>query len=119
MFLSLDMTYAPSPSTVTHVFTLRRALSCSSASDASNLANWVNSMSSNSAQFTYNGKAFLSTFAGESCTFGAGSVEQGWQNFKNQLNNVFFVPSFFIDPSTFSSYSSVIDGMFSVSPAVS
>ena len=67
----------------------------------------------------YNGRVFASTFAGESCTFGQGSAIAGWKSqFIQQLtgaNAVYFVPSFFIDPSAFNTYNGVIDGMFNVS----
>lgn len=60
-----------------------------------------------------------SSFSGETCTFGQGSVTSGWSTqFVQQLTGssaVHFVPSFFVDPSQFNTYSGVIDGMFNVS----
>ena len=90
-------------------------LPCINASDAANLTNWVSNYTSSSAQFTYNGQALVSTFAGESCTFGAGSVAEGWQSeFTSKLSNVLFVPSFMVDPSTFNTYSQAAHGQFNV-----
>lgn len=59
-------------------------------------------------------QVYLSTFAGETCTFGQGSVVAGWKNAViSQLTgsqSVYFVPFFSVDPATFSSYSGVING---------
>ncbi|KAG2344532.1 hypothetical protein BDR05DRAFT_1059061 [Suillus weaverae] len=56
------------------------------------------------------------TFSGETCTFGQGSVASGWSTqFVQQVtgsSTVHFVPSFFVDPSQFNTYSGVIDGVF-------
>ncbi|WVQ62263.1 uncharacterized protein L199_000402 [Kwoniella botswanensis] len=85
LFLSLDMT----------------VLSCSSSSDASNLVNLVKKFSGLSAQAEHDGKVLVSTFAGSDCGI-------SWQNdFVSALEDagvsIFFVPSIFSDPSTFSS----------------
>ncbi|KAJ9123152.1 hypothetical protein QFC22_001345 [Naganishia vaughanmartiniae] len=92
MFLSLDMT----------------SLSCSSYTDGIVLANLVKAHASSSAQAMWNGKVLVSTFSGENCYFGQGSVNDGWNNaFIAILEaagiDIFFVPSVFSDPSTFSS----------------
>lgn len=68
-----------------------------------------------------NGAVFASTFSGETCTFGQDSVPDGWRSQFTQhsdltgQNAVYFVPSFFIDPSTFNQYDGVMDGDFNVS----
>ena len=90
LFLSLDMT----------------SLTCNSWSDAQSLVSLVKTYAGNSAQATFNGKTLVSTFSGESCTFGTGSTN-GWQtSFVNALNSqgvqIFFMPSLFSDISTFS-----------------
>ncbi|GBE78542.1 Glucan endo-1,3-alpha-glucosidase agn1 [Sparassis crispa] len=96
LFVSLDMTSLP----------------CSSASNIASVQSYIKSYASHPNQFLYNGKVFLSTFSGESCKFGASSVNQGWINaVKTNVPSVYFVPSFFVAPNTFSTYS-VIDGMF-------
>jgi len=71
-------------------------------------------------QLKYNGRSFVSTFAGESCKFGQSSAAQGWASQFTRhpdltgQNAVCFVPSFFIDPGTFSKYNNVMDGSFNV-----
>ncbi|WWC66431.1 uncharacterized protein I206_100333 [Kwoniella pini CBS 10737] len=85
LFLSLDMT----------------VLACSSSSDASNLVNLVKNFAGQSAQATHEGKVLVSTFAGSDCAI-------SWKNdFVTALSNagvsIFFVPSIFSNPSTFSS----------------
>ncbi|KAI5123869.1 hypothetical protein M0805_005686 [Coniferiporia weirii] len=100
LFISFDMTVLP----------------CTTPADAATLRNYITTYANSSAQFKYDGKIFASTFSGEKCTFGQGSVAQGWTSqFTSQLtgaNSVFFVPSFFVDPSTFGSYASAMDGQF-------
>ncbi|RSH78984.1 uncharacterized protein EHS24_001910 [Apiotrichum porosum] len=99
MFLSFDMT----------------SMSCSSASDATTLVNLVKAYASSSAQATVNGAVLVSTFSGESCTFGTGSLN-GWQTaFIDVLSaggiTVEFVPAVFSSTSSFSSYT-WMDGEF-------
>lgn len=100
LFMSFDMSSLP----------------CSTAADAATLRNYITTYATHPNQFLYNGRVFASTFSGESCTFGQGSAVSGWSSqFIQQLsgsNAVYFVPSFFVDTSTFSTYSGVIDGMF-------
>jgi glucan endo-1,3-alpha-glucosidase len=69
-------------------------------------------------QLRYQSRAFVSTFSGEKCTFGEGTVPDGW---KNQFSRhpdlqglIYFVPSFFIDPAKFSDFKDIIDGEFNV-----
>ncbi|KDR75488.1 hypothetical protein GALMADRAFT_247930 [Galerina marginata CBS 339.88] len=60
------------------------------------------------------GGVVISTFSGENCTFGKGSMESGWAHLKFELNKIFpiyFVPSFFIDPACYPSISAM-DGAF-------
>ena len=90
---------------------------CTTADNAKTLRDTVTTFANHTSQFKYNGKAFVSTFSGEKCTFGQSSVAEGWTSqFKNQLqDSVFFVPSFFDDPSTLNTYQDAIDGEYSVS----
>ena len=104
---------------------------CDTAADALPLRNWVTTFYNHPAQFIYNGKAsrqirhgsypltlsfqvYFSTFIGSDCTFGHADALTGWTDeFKSQLTgaqSVYFVPFFSVDPSTFSTYSSLIDG---------
>ena len=92
------------------------SLSCSSAGDVTVLQNYINTYSSHPNVLQYNNKILITTFAGESCTFGQGSVDAGW-NFAlktGSLPAVYFIPSFFVAPDTFPTYTST-DGQFNVS----
>lgn len=104
LFFSLDMT----------------SLACASADDAQTLRTWVQTYFGHANQFLYRGKAFVSTFSGETCSFGQGNAADGWKTqfvqHADLADNVFFVPSFFIDPSTFSTFEGVMHGDFNVSP---
>lgn len=88
------------------------------ASDSiSNLTPWITDYSSHPNQYFYNDKQFVSTFAGESITFGLGDAADGWTSFKNTLSaagtEIFFIPSFTaLGPSAAISMSSN-DGAFS------
>ncbi|KZT20315.1 glycoside hydrolase family 71 protein [Neolentinus lepideus HHB14362 ss-1] len=92
------------------------SLACSTPQDAAYLVGNVTKYASHPNQFKYDNLVFVSTFSGETCTFGQGSVSQGWQTqFIDNLsgaNAVYFVPSFFVDPTTFSTYNSVMNGAF-------
>ncbi|SRR5258708_6354186 len=98
MFISFDMTVLP----------------CASSSDAGAIRKYINQYASHPAQFMYNGKALFSSFSGETCQFGTGSVGSGWSSVFGGTNSL-FVPSFFMDPSQFSTLSSVMNGAFNVS----
>ena len=67
-------------------------------SGINDIAHWVTDYTSHPNQFYYQGKQFVSTFAGESVTFGQATPALGWALFKSQMaargSNVFFVPSF-------------------------
>lgn len=92
---------------------------CASPTDADPLRKYITTYASHPAQFRFNGKVFASTFAGETCKFGASSTEQGWkEQFTDQLvgeNATTFVPSFFMDPARFKSFQAM-DGAFNVRP---
>ncbi|ORY77293.1 glucan endo-1,3-alpha-glucosidase agn1 [Protomyces lactucae-debilis] len=64
----------------------------------SGLTHWITDFAQHPNQYFYQNKQFVSTFAGESVTFGQGSANAGWSNFKNTLagmgNPIYFVPSF-------------------------
>lgn len=98
MFLSFDMS----------------SLSCGSTQDAATLRGYVNTYATNSAQLKLNGRPLFSTFAGESCQFGTGSVNDGWNSVVHYAGGpaVYFVPAFFVDPATFKNYN--VDGDFNV-----
>ena len=94
------------------------SLPCSSATDAATLRNYITTYAAHPNQLIYNGRVFASTFSGESCMFGQSSVQSGWSTqFLQQLsgtNAVYFVPAFFIQPSAFSGFAGVTNGIFNV-----
>ncbi|KAJ3709955.1 glycoside hydrolase [Lentinula raphanica] len=105
MFLSLDMSILP----------------CSTVNDASSLRALVTTYLSHPNQLRYSrGSAtqlpLVSTFAGESCTFGQGSVSDGWRTQFAQhpdlQGKITFVPSFFVSPTQMSQFQGVVDGTF-------
>ncbi|KAF9046563.1 glycoside hydrolase [Panaeolus papilionaceus] len=100
LFLSLDMTSLP----------------CGSAQDAQNLRDLVKKYIDHPNQMQYDNKAVVSTFAGDTCTFGQGSTPDAWRSQFTQhsdLNGkIYFVPSFFVDPAKFGEFSGVMHGDF-------
>ena len=89
---------------------------CASPADAERLRNIVTSHLKSSAQFMYNNRAFVSTFAGENCNFGQDNAADGWRAEFTQhpdlAGQIYFVPAFFVDPSTFGEFHAVMDGAF-------
>ncbi|TFK87288.1 glycoside hydrolase family 71 protein [Polyporus arcularius HHB13444] len=100
LFLSFDMT----------------SYHCASATDADPIRNLTLQYASHPSQLQVDGKAFVSSFSGETCTFGQGDVPGGWRTEFTQhpdvAGKIHFVPSFFIDPATFGQYAGVLDGDF-------
>ncbi|KAL1413348.1 hypothetical protein Q8F55_001107 [Vanrija albida] len=88
LFLSLDL----------------NALPCASAADATTLAGYVAANARSPAQATRGGKVLVSTFAGQQCTFGQGSLDAGWAFFRTRVAaagvNMFFVPAPFVDANS-------------------
>ncbi|KAG2001825.1 SEC14 cytosolic factor [Coprinopsis cinerea AmutBmut pab1-1] len=100
LFLSLDMASLP----------------CNSHEDAAYLRRLVSQHASHPNQLMYNDKAFVSTFAGESCQFGHDNVVEGWKHqftlHPELKERIYFVPSFFMDPARFGEFKDVMDGTF-------
>ncbi|KAJ7672734.1 glycoside hydrolase [Mycena rosella] len=100
LFFSLDMSVLP----------------CATVDDGAALRTRVTNFATNPNYLQMNGKAFVSTFAGESCTFGQDSVADGWRSQFAQhpdlQGKIHFVPSFFIDPAQFTNFNGVMDGDF-------
>jgi glucan endo-1,3-alpha-glucosidase len=92
------------------------SIPCSSASDASFLDQYLKEFQGHSNYLRFKGKPLVSAFSGENCKFGTGSLNEGWLNaIKNSASEPnHFVPSFFMDSSTFSA-ATVMDGAFNVS----
>ena len=53
---------------------------CGSSDNAATLRNLFNKYANNPSQFHYDGRPLVSTFSGETCTFGQGSAAQGWKS---------------------------------------
>jgi len=87
--------------------------------NANVLVNYMKQYCNHPNQFKYQGRCFVSTFAGESQTFGESNVNAGWQKrFKDPLRaagiNVFFGPSWTaLGPMNMFEGHSVLDGAFS------
>ena len=80
---------------------------------------YLQKFSTNAYQFTYQGRPFVSTFSGETRTFGYPSVNAAWQAIKQNIANTKHVSLFFVpewsawDPATVFRDNPAIDGMFS------
>ena len=63
-------------------------------------------------------RAVVSTFSGETCTFGQANVADGWSsqvvNHPDLNGKIFFLPAFFSDPSEYGNFASFMDGQFNV-----
>lgn len=98
LFFSFDMTSFP----------------CGSTGDADRLADLTAKYAGNSAQAKYNNKVLVSSFAGENCQFGKGSVQDGWNYFREQVKkrniDIYFLPAHFAKTDTFGS-SNWFDGV--------
>ena len=117
------MSYVSSPAPLNshvNIFISASSLPCSSPNDAAALRNYITTYATHPNQLIYDGRVFVSTFAGESCTFGQASPAQGWSSQFTQhpqltgRNAVYFVPSFFVDPNTFSTFNDAMDGALNV-----
>ncbi|KDQ19482.1 glycoside hydrolase family 71 protein [Botryobasidium botryosum FD-172 SS1] len=97
LFMSFDMSSFP----------------CGSAGDANILRSYINNYSGHPNQAFLRGKVLVTTFAGESCSFGQGGLNNAWNYaVKNGVNAaITFIPSFMIDPGQFGGLS-VMDGDF-------
>ncbi|KAI0916454.1 hypothetical protein AcV5_002948 [Taiwanofungus camphoratus] len=96
LFISFDMTSLP----------------CTSASDINILQYYINTYASHPNQQLYRGRVFTSAFAGESCTFGAATLNDGWISaVKTNVAATYFVPAFFVNPAIFPNLT-VMDGGF-------
>jgi glucan endo-1,3-alpha-glucosidase len=53
----------------------------------------------------FGGKSILTTFAGESCSFGQGSTNNGWNTIMGQYRNqIYFAPAYNVDPQSLPNY---------------
>ncbi|KAH9917216.1 glycoside hydrolase family 71 protein [Amylocystis lapponica] len=98
LFLSFDMTSLPSDT----------------EADAAQLYDYLVTCAAHPNQLIYDGKVFVSTFAGEHSRFGQPDLNSSWAYVKSVLEQVapvHLVPSFFIDPARYPEMSSM-DGYF-------
>lgn len=94
LFLSLDMTSLP----------------CASAADAQSIVSLVRRFAGLGAQAKVDNKPLVSTFAGDSCSFGGLGWKTGFVDALEAVGvDIFFVPSLFSNPSTFAA-DTEIDG---------
>lgn len=119
LFLSLDMSYVSFlRNKIYNNYSYYSSLPCSSPDNAQAVRNLVAAHISHPNQLQYNGRAFVSTFAGESCTFGQDSVPDGWKSqfvqHPQMQGKIYFVPAFFINPTQFTEFADVMDGDFNV-----
>ncbi|KAF8191300.1 glycoside hydrolase family 71 protein [Pholiota molesta] len=97
MFFSFDMASFP----------------CGGEGDGNLLRQLIKGYNGHPNQLVYKDKNFVSTFGGQFCRFGAGSLDDGWYNImKKDMPPVHFVPAFFINPSELQNMRS-IDGAYS------
>ncbi|CDO71438.1 Glycoside Hydrolase Family 71 protein [Trametes cinnabarina] len=104
VFLSLDMD------------ALNNQINCNTTDAGAFVRNVTSTFLTQPAQLQIDGKAFVSTFAGESCTLGGADVFTGWNTEFTQhpdlAGKIHFVPSFFIDIQQFKNFKGVMDGDF-------
>lgn len=78
---------------------------CTSAQNAVDHAKLIAKYANSTSQATFMSKTLVSTFSGEYCTYGQGSLAQGWGYLRTQLRalgvEMFLVPALFMDPSQF------------------
>ncbi|KAG8908652.1 hypothetical protein FRB99_004940 [Tulasnella sp. 403] len=94
------------------------AISCSSWGDTAYLTNLINRWAKHGAQLKdTSGAVYVSTFAGEYCSWGQGSIVPGWvQAVKTGPGTAGvktkFIPGFFTNASSNYMYRDFMDGMF-------
>ncbi|KAF8302560.1 glycoside hydrolase family 71 protein [Clavulina sp. PMI_390] len=97
LFISLDMS----------------SLACAATTDADPIRAYVNDYSAHPNQLWYSDNLILSAFDGTGCLFGQDTFDDGWNYAlrNGAYANIWFIPAFFVDPSTFGSITS-INGIF-------
>jgi glucan endo-1,3-alpha-glucosidase len=100
-------------------FKLFISFDMSCLSDPNQIVQYIQTYHGHLSQFVYAGKDFVSTFSGETVTFGQDNINDGWQIMvKNPLAaqgiEIYFVPAWTALPpqGVFTSYP-VLDGIFS------
>lgn len=101
LFLSVDMSSIP----------------CSERHHTQLLQDYIRTFKNRASYQLIGGKPLFSAFSGQDCTFGSNNTNDGWYNAikpGDASEQVYFVPSFFVDPTSFPSWT-VMDGAFNVS----
>ncbi|EAU86702.2 alpha-1,3-glucanase [Coprinopsis cinerea okayama7 len=89
------------------------SLPCSTLADGAELRQYVEQYHSHDNYLRVGERPLVTTFGGQYCQFGQPTVNEGWRRImKTHLTEVHFVPSLFVEPSTYSGLSST-DGAFS------
>ncbi|KAF9479532.1 glycoside hydrolase family 71 protein [Pholiota conissans] len=97
LFISFDMASIP----------------CNSDGDGNLIRQLVRQYNRHPNQLMYEGKNFVSTFGGQFCRFGTGSLNEGWHNvLKRDMPPVHFVPALFMQPPELERLNA-LDGAFS------
>ncbi|CAE7215672.1 unnamed protein product [Rhizoctonia solani] len=89
------------------------SLACATTADGQYIIDkFITPLKSHPSRYLYNGKIFLSTFAGQSCTFGQGSAPAGWKWLVQSAGtSLYFIPNVQINDATqLSTTWSFIDG---------
>lgn len=87
-------------------------------SDAGLIVNYIQTYHGHPAQFVYEGKDFVSTFSGETVTFGQDNINDGWQHMVKDVLagsgiQIFFVPAWSaLAPQGVFTNNYVLDGIF-------
>ncbi|KAG8700281.1 hypothetical protein FRC09_006065 [Ceratobasidium sp. 395] len=78
------------------------SLACASIADGQYIIDkFITPFESHPQQYAYNGKMFLSTFAGQQCSFGQESPSLGWQWLINNASTpIYFIPNIQIGDAT-------------------
>ncbi|OSD07255.1 glycoside hydrolase family 71 protein [Trametes coccinea BRFM310] len=109
LFLSLDMA------------AIGGQMNCDSPDTAAWIRNLTTTFIDRPNQLKVDGKALVSTFAGESCTFGEQDVPTGWRvqftEHPDIAGKIHFMPAFFVDIQQFRNFDGVMDGDFNFNGA--
>ncbi|KAF8150452.1 glycoside hydrolase family 71 protein [Mycena galopus ATCC 62051] len=99
LFISFDMSSIPA----------------GSESDVELLCSYLTAFGKHPKMFRYRGKVLVSSFAGQTATFGQnGDLDKAWSFAKNAMQNIvpiYFIPAFFVDPARYPEISA-LDGVF-------
>ncbi len=91
------------------------SLPCDKDEDKHFIRRLITDYYEHSNQLRYKDLPVVATFGGQSCRFGTGHMDDGWNNvMKKDLRPVHFIPAFFIEPPIYEGLK-CNDGAFSAS----